>query len=344
MGFVPLLRSCDHAGAAPFTRWNEGGMEIITVSALENLLNSDVNNIARGIQYNFFSEIPDHNNVRTNLKTNPVNIPSGTEPHTAFLLANEEDLFMNTTIGHDSVAKNAILNPSSSPFYDSSKIGFSQIRLGQIGTREISINQFGTSQIRSPQISMTQTGTTQVSPSEISPLQTNLTHRSISEIGSTQVNTFHVSFPQVGITQINPAQINIDQATLGQVSISKVSPFQVDSREISFSSSISPEQFFSFHNAAPQIINDRNNSATNIWSNLLQSETSLDIDFHITDLPKGQLAEATITGFDSSGKPKAGTILIDHDANGLSSNGDVGWFIDETPLDNSEFTTQNQSN
>ncbi len=52
-------------------------------------------------------------------------------------------------------------------------------------------------------------------------------------------------------------------------------------------------------------------------------------NFQITDLPQGQLAEANIAGFDSSEKPNAGTILIDHDANG------VGCFIDETPLDNS---------
>ncbi|WP_319420865.1 hypothetical protein [Pleurocapsa sp. FMAR1] len=84
-----------------------------------------------------------------------------------------------------------------------------------------------------------------------------------------------------------------------------------------------------------EIINVLNNSATNIWSNLIQSETELDIDFQIIDLPKGQLAEATITDFDDSAKPNAGTILIDRDANGS------GWFIDETPLDNSEFTAQN---
>ena len=84
-----------------------------------------------------------------------------------------------------------------------------------------------------------------------------------------------------------------------------------------------------------RIINNLNHTATNIWSNLLQTPTQLDIDFQITDLPQGQLAEASITGFDENGVFKAGTILIDHDANG------VGWFIDSTPLDNSEFVAQN---
>ncbi len=63
----------------------------------------------------------------------------------------------------------------------------------------------------------------------------------------------------------------------------------------------------------------------------------LELEIVVQNLSKVQLAEATIAGFDSAGKPNSGTILIDHDANGLSSNGDVGWFIDETPLDNSEF-------
>ena len=83
-----------------------------------------------------------------------------------------------------------------------------------------------------------------------------------------------------------------------------------------------PEQFFSIHNLTPEITNVPNNSATKIWSDLLQLETQLDINFQITDLPTGQLAEAIIKSFDDSGKPKAGTILIDHDVNG------VGWFID----------------
>jgi hypothetical protein len=54
-----------------------------------------------------------------------------------------------------------------------------------------------------------------------------------------------------------------------------------------------------------------------------------------TSLPTGQLAEAIVTKFDSLGRPIGGTILIDDDANG------IGWYIDPTPLDNSEFTSYN---
>ncbi|NER01034.1 MAG: hypothetical protein F6K30_30815 [Cyanothece sp. SIO2G6] len=56
-----------------------------------------------------------------------------------------------------------------------------------------------------------------------------------------------------------------------------------------------------------------------------------DLNIEITDLPVGQLAEATITCFDTNGHPIAGIILIDDDANGL------GWFIDLTPWAHSEF-------
>ncbi|MCC5618304.1 hypothetical protein LC605_25115 [Nostoc sp. CHAB 5836] len=58
---------------------------------------------------------------------------------------------------------------------------------------------------------------------------------------------------------------------------------------------------------------------------------TFNINFQITDLPTGQLAEAQITQFDQYDRPNGGTILIDDDANGYL------WFIDPTPLDNSEF-------
>ena len=65
--------------------------------------------------------------------------------------------------------------------------------------------------------------------------------------------------------------------------------------------------FVLLHDLTPQIINELNNSATKIWSDLHQPETQLDIDLQITDFPKEQLAEATITGFDENGVPNAET-------------------------------------
>ena len=187
---------------------------------------------------------------------------------------------------------------------------------------------------------------------KVSSNQTTFNNNAISEISSSEISIVEaskikISPFKVGIsenssvetrpTESSSSQNSIFENNIIQSDFQQFSSTQIDPSEISFASSISSEQFFSIHDATPQIINELNNSATNIWSNLLQTETQLDINFQITDLPTGQLAEATIAGFDSSGKPNAGTILIDHDANG------VGWFIDETPLDNSEFTAQNSN-
>ena len=118
-------------GSAPFTRWNNGGMQIMTVAALEMILNNDPNNQARNIRYSFFSELP--NNIRTALKNNPVTVPSGTTPHTAFLLADTEASFFNSSIisadasvGHDGIEEDTILYPSSVQF-SSCQIGSSQV-------------------------------------------------------------------------------------------------------------------------------------------------------------------------------------------------------------------------
>jgi PKD repeat protein/DNA/RNA endonuclease G (NUC1) len=194
---------------------------------------------------------------------------------------------------------------------------FGQIGLAKIGSVALNANQNSFNQIDIPQNGVHQVGFSQVSPTQVSP----------TEIGSTQT----------GISQVSPTQISADQLSIpqfdsSQSSLNQISSTEIGASKISFASSISNEQLLSSHNSTPQIINELNNSATKIWSDLLKSETPLNIEFQITDLPSGQLAEASITGFDSSGVPKAGTILIDSDANG------VGWFIDSTPLDNSEFS------
>lgn len=75
-------------------------------------------------------------------------------------------------------------------------------------------------------------------------------------------------------------------------------------------------------------------SALRLWEDKLDQETSLQITVGLEDLPDGQLGEAVISAFGADGRPADGTIVLDIDANGL------GWFIDETPLENGEFATQ----
>jgi hypothetical protein len=89
--------------------------------------------------------------------------------------------------------------------------------------------------------------------------------------------------------------------------------------------------FFDLHFSTPLLDNIYSTVRTK-WSNLLNLTNPFDLTFQIKDLPTGQLAEAVITQFDNSGRPSGGTLLIDRDANG------IGWYIDPTPLDNSEFS------
>ena len=73
-------------------------------------------------------------------------------------------------------------------------------------------------------------------------------------------------------------------------------------------------------------------TAVNLWQSLLPDHRQLDVNFQITDLTNGEIAQAQVTKFTPTGHAIGGTILIDRSAQG------AGWFVDPTPLDWSEFT------
>ena len=310
--------------------------------------------------YNFLSNLPEL--LQDNIEEAGVS-PSLTAP----LLAESAELstieIPNTTVGHNSIAKNSTISVNI-PFntsqisLDENSVGqgnvfysgSTQSSLGEINSVESTLHDDSIVHIgsvkdsstdkRLREMSFTQVGIDEnsfinLSPAQVSPTQISSSEVDFFEFSPTEVGVGEIAPTQISVPKISPTEVGVGEIAPTQISVPKISPNNSNLTKISFASSISPEQFFSVHNSTPKITNVLNNSATNIWSDLLQSETQLDIDFQITDLPKGQLASATITGFDDAGKPNAGTILIDHDANG------IGWFIDETPLDNSEFTAQN---
>ncbi|NJR17648.1 MAG: hypothetical protein HC785_19300 [Calothrix sp. CSU_2_0] len=87
---------------------------------------------------------------------------------------------------------------------------------------------------------------------------------------------------------------------------------------------------FQNHYLTSNFVSNLKYNATDSWATLF--DPTFNINLQITDLPIGQLAEAQINSFDQYGRPNGGTLLIDADANG------VGWFIDQTPWENGEFT------
>lgn len=302
-------------------------------------------------QYDFLNNIPQE--IQNVIEARPYDeilqrfnsLRSGSS--TASLLANNEIVSgtsLNTSISHSSVPKEGIVSIDSAIDDHTSQIGIFQIGSFQNGTSQISLDQDSTSQISTSQVSPTQISISDKTISESSSSQVGFTKISATQPSASQIGTKAISTSQIRTPQVSTEEIGSSQIDSSQISTIQGNPFifatgvQIDSSEVTLPRSVPSQQFFSSnfpsHNSTPQIINRLNNSATKIWSDLLQSDTQLDIDFQITDLPTGQLAEATITDFNENGVPNAGTILIDHDANG------VGWFIDETPLNNSEFTVQ----
>ncbi|AFZ38163.1 outer membrane adhesin like protein (plasmid) [Stanieria cyanosphaera PCC 7437] len=318
-------------GQAPFDPWyTNGNIELTNIASLEKELNLDPTNKARGITYNFLSNLPV--NVRTAIKnqTFPV-LPPNTKPVDAFLLAdsnNANSFVTDTTINPNSVPIDIFFKKN---MFDVStnEASISQIASSNFSRSQVSTSQISTSQISIPESSHTKPSISQISSTEVGTIQTSGVEKSSTEISPTQVAPFEIRFGQIQSTEVDSAQIGINNLVNGQFVASKI-PY---STSIKSEDIFVLEQWFVTHVFAPNSSVKVSDTLNSLWNYNLS--TPFDINFQITDLPSGQLAETTITSFDENGVPNAGTILIDHDANG------VGWFVDETPLDNSEFITQN---
>jgi hypothetical protein len=207
----------------------------------------------------------------------------------------EDRPFNNIPIRIDSISEESpFISSNSSP---------KQISIFKVNTQHFTPSQISSSQISSSQISSTEGTLTS---------QGNFSQISSSQISKLQIDSSQISSTQVDVSKIDSSQIN---------------PAQIDPLKVSLPSSITLQQLLSSHNPNLQ------NTTVTAWAEFLQSPTQFNLKLEISDLPTGQLAEATITRFDSVGRPTSGTILIDDDANGK------GWYIDPTPWDSSEFRT-----
>ncbi|NEQ48475.1 MAG: PKD domain-containing protein [Leptolyngbya sp. SIOISBB] len=262
------------------------------------------------------------------------------------------------SIRHDSVPENGIRDLQQLSNIDRQIFAvFGQSQLAQIGSGEIS-----TIQERAMQC-----GTLKPSAEEISIVTKSIFEDAVikcreSEVSSSQITVSEINQRETRIGELNPLQVGIAQIDIAEYSTVKDCPSQIDllqthpfkacgafgtgemdTSESSFASVVPSNQFLtaytdwsnaltSFHadsHDSSSVLHDMNLAHFASWL----SESG--ITFKITNLPTGQLAEAQLTRFDANGHPIAGTILIDNDANG------TGWFIDPTPLDNSEFRIQN---
>jgi hypothetical protein len=215
------------------------------------------------------------------------------------------------------------------------QVGFCQISSIETSNTDIEgISQISTAEISASKFSSCQISTTQVSTAEIRTPEANIAQISTTQIGTTQINAFQSCSDKIGSAQINPTQNIFSGIVVFNIINPNEGVTQINSSKISFPISIPAVQLFNSnlvaHNLTPEYLSQFQSILPTYWNTL--SKTN--ITFNITNLPTGQLAEGTITGYDSNGRPNSATISIDDDANG------VGWFIDQTPGENSEFSTR----
>jgi hypothetical protein len=145
-------------------------------------------------------------------------------------------------------------------------------------------------------------------------LEIGFIQNSHTEIGSFQVSVGENTSPQVrteeeGSAKISPLEINFLKTNLFQID-----PTQVNSSKVSLPSSITLQQLLTSHNPNLQ------NTTVPTWTEFLQSTTPFNLKIEIADLPTGQLASGTITGYDTNNRPNSGTLTLDTDGKSL------GWF------------------
>jgi hypothetical protein len=175
-------------------------------------------------------------------------------------------------------------------------------------------------------------GTTDIGSIDVSPFQI-----SFGKVTRREPTVPEIAIGQVGIGEVDTTQVRSKQNSPRQINSSQIGFFgETDINKVSFSSGISfeqlinsningwsselpsfktpvfahppntkPQHVFSRTNGQP-IHNNFSNLLTNIYStaqNLWQTTTPINLTFAITDLPSGQLAEATITGYNPNGTP-----------------------------------------
>jgi hypothetical protein len=241
-----------------------------------------------------------------------VNQGSHSEIDLAKIRAIEMAALGQTTVGHIRSSK---VNTNT---IRSIETGSSQIGIAEIRQLDSTITQYNTDSSSSFQVGFIETATIQIDT---------------TQIGTTQIASGEVSPTQVRSRQIDSLQVNVAEVeSLNALKIIVNSPisFDVNSGKVSLPSGITAQQFVlsNLNHSAPSLLTNLYSTAQTLW----HTTTPIDLTFKIQDLPTGQLAEGTITSYNINGTPKTATITIDNDANG------VGWFLDTTPQDNSEFT------
>jgi hypothetical protein len=200
-----------------------------------------------------------------------------------------------------------IFKDNTNSFTTTSENDFSHIGSGEIGSAERGTVEDSSIQNRIGKVTEINSSSREVNVGEVSSSKDTTIQGIVSTQEGVKILGQHFLIS-------NPAQIQ---------------PAEIQSTKVSLPSLVSSQQLFSGN-----LSHDNTSLLTSIYStarSIWHTNKDLNLNFAITNLPTGQLAEATITGYDNNGRPNTATITLDDDGNG------VGWFIDSTPQDNSEF-------
>jgi hypothetical protein len=218
--------------------------------------------------------------------------------------------FNNIAVGSGSTPVESIIGTRTTPTLGLSEVGLDHDGIPQIIHRPDSLSQGGRTQINPLHI-----GSSEISLSTQRPVDGGISQIGISKISSAQDRVGEASSEQpsprqVGQTQVNHFQVSAAEINSSQISIIQLGPklpiglisSQINTSEISLTSSITLQQFLSSHNFNLQ------NTTIPTWTEFLTGTTPFNLKIEITDRPTGQLAEANITHFDLSGRPASGTL------------------------------------
>jgi hypothetical protein len=255
--------------------------------------------------------------------------------NTLFTVSQNNGTDFNSSILQSSIPKESSIGSISS--IPQSFIGLTSYPWQTQGrSTEVSFNQIG--EIESNRATLTQR------PTEIGSGQISIAKVNLTQIATIPTSLYQISSPQIGVSKITSVEghvisRNSNQGSITEISsfnvipISKVAPVQINSTQISFvpqsgitmdvikdqtwevssTSSVEFQKLFNSintssgvktHDLTPNLLTDIYSTAQSIW----HSNTAIDLNFTISNLPTGQLAEATINGYDQLGRPNTATI------------------------------------
>jgi hypothetical protein len=177
----------------------------------------------------------------------------------------------NTTVGHNSFINEAFLKRTQTQIFSPREIGMSKVASRKAGFTKIGVFEDGRSKIDLNKATLTERSPSKISPWHITSAETTFIHTGADEFSTAQVTFVEPTGIEVGVGEVGLMVNNFFIDFILPVSLNFPASL------ISFSPSVLSNQFFSIHDSTPQIINNLNNKATNIWSDLSRAQTYLNI-------------------------------------------------------------------